>query len=272
MREAIEKRVSVRSYLKKALSVTDMTKVTEILEFVEAKKGPFSHQVKFFFVDNNQDGKKIGTYGFIKNPPTFIGGVVENTLEGLVDFGFLFEEVILRLTSEGFGTVWLGGTFDRTDFDVEVKEGEVIACVSPVGYSADKSIREKVVRKFAKADQRIPFDELFFLGKELQKVNRNHPYYHILRAVQIAPSASNKQPWRIVFEDDAFHLYLKRTKGYGNLMKMDIQAVDIGIALSHLVLSLNEDGQGVEYIVKKPFDMQDCLYILSVKIHGASTS
>jgi nitroreductase len=271
MYEAIDKRVSVRSYLKKALSVTDMTKVTEILEFVEGKKGPFSHQVKFFFVDNNRDGKKIGTYGFIKNPPTFIGGVVENTLEGLVDFGFLFEEVILRLTSEDFGTVWLGGTFDRSDFDVDVKEKEVIACVSPVGYPADKSIREKVVRKFAKADNRKPFDELFFLGKDLKKLNQDHPYYDLLKAVQVAPSASNKQPWRIVVEEDTFYVYLRRTKGYGNLLKMDIQAVDIGIALSHLVLSLKEDGQGVEYIVKKPFDIEDCLYIVSVKIHDAST-
>ncbi len=270
MIEAIEKRVSVRSYLKQPLSVEDMAKVTEILEFVSEKKGPFSHKVRFFFVDNeNKNGKKIGTYGFIKNPPTFIGGVVENSVEGMVDFGFLFEEVILRLTNEGLGTVWLGGTFDRNDFDVEVKDNEVIACVSPVGYIASKSLREKVIRGFSRANQRKPFDELFFLGSDLFPFPKDHPYRKYLEAVQVAPSASNKQPWRIILDNDAFHLYLKRTKGYGNKLKMDIQAIDMGIALSHLYLSLKEDSICVEFMDEESFEIDGAEYIISLKVNDA---
>jgi hypothetical protein len=103
MIEAIKNRRSVRNYQKKALTVEDMTRVSGILDFMQGQKGPFGHQVKFFFVDNkNPDGKKIGTYGFIKNPPTFVGGVVKNTLKGMVDFGYLFEQVILLLTMDYF--------------------------------------------------------------------------------------------------------------------------------------------------------------------------
>ena len=267
MIEAIENRRSVRNYQKKALSVDDATRVQEILEFMQAQKGPFGHHVNFFFVDNkNPDGKKIGTYGFIKHPPTFIGGVVKNTLDGMVDFGYLFEQVILLLTMNHLGTVWLGGTFTRDDFSIDHEEDEIIACVSPVGYPANKSMREKVIRGFSKADKRLPFDELFFYGKDLKALPRNHKYRPYLEAVQVGPSASNKQPWRIVLVDQTFHLFLKRTKGYGTSLKMDIQAIDMGIALSHLYLSLREDGLKVSFEEKKPFALEGAEYIMSLKI------
>lgn len=267
MIEAIKKRTSIRSYEKKPLSDNDKSKVKEILNAVEKKKGPFDNQVKFFFVDNKiKDGGKIGTYGFVKNPPAFIGGVVKNTKESMIDFGFLFEEVILKLTENDLGTVWLGGTYSRDDFDIETNEDEIIAAVSPVGYSANKSIREKIIRGFAKADKRKPFDELFFLGKELSSINESHQYYKYLKAVQVGPSASNKQPWRIVLIDDTFHLYLNRTKGYGDKLKMDIQAIDMGIALSHLYLALKEDGYTPIFIIKKPIELDDSEYIISIQI------
>jgi len=266
MQKIIEKRVSVRSYQKIPLTDFDQKKVKETLESVEKKSGPFHNKVRFFYSKNEvKDGGKIGTYGFVKNPPAFIGGVVKNTLSGMVDFGFLFEEVILRLTELHLGTVWLGGTFNRKDFDVEVNEGEIIAAVSPVGYEAAKTINEKVIRNFIKANKRKPFDELFFSGYDLNKIKEDHPYYQYLKAVQSGPSASNKQPWRIVIIDDMFNFYLKRTKGYGNMLKLDIQAIDIGIALSHLYLTLVEDNYSPVFLEEKPLDLEDAEYIISIK-------
>ncbi|MCF7927137.1 MAG: nitroreductase [Candidatus Izimaplasma sp.] len=271
MFKVIKKRRSIRSYEKKTLSENDLNKTKEILEFVEKKQGPFNHRVKFFYVDNkNTDGRKIGTYGFIKNAPAFIAGVVKNTKEGMIDYGFLFEKVILHLTEAGLGTVWLGGTFSRDDFDVDTNDDEIIAAVSPVGYStAKQSIREKVIRGFAKADKRKPFDELFFLGKNLTSIDDKHKYYKYLQAVQVGPSASNKQPWRIVLLDDTFHLYLNRTKGYGDKLIMDIQAIDMGIALSHLYLTLKADNHSPMFSKDKQMNLKDCEYIISIKINEA---
>ncbi len=269
MYKAIEIRKSIRSYEKKPLSNKDKEKVSKIIKLVENKKGPFNNSAHFFFIDNNEKKKKIGTYGFIKNPPSFIGGVVENNLKGMVDFGFLFEEVILRLTEANLGTVWLGGTYKRSDFDVEVSDNEIIAAVSPVGYPTKKSIREKIIRKASKANKRKPFNELFFLGEKLQPIDENHKYYQYLKAIQLAPSASNKQPWRVVLIDNAFHFFLKRTKGYGDKLKIDIQAIDIGIALSHLCLTLKEDNLSFKFINNKPSNLENCEYILSVQINKA---
>ena len=38
-----------------------------------------------------------------------------------------------------------------------------------------------------------------------------------LEMVRLAPSAVNKQPWRVVATDNAVHFYLKRSKGFEGL-------------------------------------------------------
>lgn len=248
----------------------DKNKVVSILNKADKKSGPFNHSVKFFYVDNkeNQSGT-IGTYGFIKNPPSFIGGVVENTAKGMIDFGYLFEEIILKLTEENLGTCWLGGTFTRSDFDIEHKSEEIIACVSPVGYEASSmSLREKVIRKVSNANNRKPFDALFFVGEKQKPVPKTHIYRKYLKAIQLAPSASNKQPWRVIIEDSVFHFYLKRTKGYGSSVNMDIQAIDMGIAINHLIFTLKEDEITYQFSEKIPYSFDGAEYILSVSVDG----
>ena len=268
MKEAIEQRTSVRTYQKLPLSEEDMNTVKTILSDVEKKKGPFGNQARFFTKSNSvEGGKTLGTYGFIKHAPYFIGGVIENSFKGMVDFGFLFEEIILRLTMKGFGTVWLGGTFKREhfNFDADVKKGEVIPAISPVGYSEERSMRERVLRGYTKAKTRKPFDELFFTPS-LDGLDNDHMLYPYLELLRKAPSASNKQPWRAVVEDNNIHLYLNRTSGYAKHLPTDIQAIDMGIALSHLYLSIREDGQTPEFFNEKPMDLEDSEYVLSVQI------
>ena len=74
-----------------------------------------------------------------------------------------------------------------------------------------------------------------------------------------APSASNKQPWRIVRAEDAFHFYVARTRGYGRgsllfrLLKLaDLQRVDLGIAMCHFELVARESGLSGEWAVRDP--------------------
>lgn len=268
MKDVMKQRISVRSYEKRSLSDEDIDTVKEILDDVEKKKGPFGHQARFFTKSNSvEGGKTLGTYGFIKHAPYFIGGVIENSFKGMVDFGFLFEEVVLRLTEKEFGTVWLGGTFkrDHFNFDADVKEGEIIPAISPVGYSAEQSMREKILRGFAKSKTRKPFEELFFTPS-LEELAKDHAFHEYLELLRIAPSASNKQPWRVVVEDNVFHLYLKRTSGYAKHLPTDIQGLDMGIALSHLYLSIKEDGYTSEFIHEKPMDLKDSDYVISLSV------
>ena len=75
----------------------------------------------------------------------------------------------------------------------------------------------------------------------------------------MAPSASNKQPWRIVRRGADWHFYLQRTKGYGKgsalfavLRLADLQRVDLGIALCHFELAARELGLVGEWVLDEP--------------------
>ena len=59
--------------------------------------------------------------------------------------------------------------------------------------------------------------------------------------VRLGPSAVNKQPWRVVVTENAAHFYLKRARGFGGGV-LDMQKIDVGIALCHFDLAAKEAG------------------------------
>jgi hypothetical protein len=62
-----------------------------------------------------------------------------------------------------------------------------------------------------------------------------------LEMLRLAPSAANKQPWRIVQDKSSYHFYKAKTLE-DNKLGIDIQRVDIGIAACHFHLSALEKG------------------------------
>lgn len=275
MIEAIKKRQSIRKYVKKKLSTNDESLVLKIMEQVTAKKGPFGNKINLKFYDSpyadKEKTKKISTKNFIVDPRAFVVGWCENDFENMVDFGYLFEELILELTSVNLGTVWLSGTLDRADFKCLIGEGEVIPGITPVGYGAEKtSLRDHLIQKIVKARTRLDFNEMFF-DENLKPLNKDSEFGKCLELVRVGPSASNKQPWRVVVEGDKVHFYLKRTKGYGLRHPMDIQSLDIGIATYHFEAGLKEE--------KKKYQFNKCdhiederlgIYVLSIVIDKKS--
>jgi len=247
--DAIDNRVSVRTYQNKQISNDDIIKIKSILSNHKKKKGPFDHSFDLTFninSANGTDGKRIGTYGVLKNVPAFIGGVCQNTTESIIDFGYVFEHIILNFTAQGFGTCWLGGTFKRRNYRKVLEDTEVIPAISPIGYIAPKrSLVEKLMRNGAKSDNRLPFNDLF-VDSHLNPLTAGlrEDITNCLRMVRKAPSASNKQPWRVIVDDDKkyFHFYMARTKNYASPLKYDIQALDIGIALAHFEIGLEYYG------------------------------
>jgi len=67
----------------------------------------------------------------------------------------------------------------------------------------------------------------------LSSANAAGRYLDPLEMLRLGPSASNRQPWRVVKEPgrEIFHLYLRRSKGYDKLIKaVDLQRLDMGIS------------------------------------------
>ena len=248
--ETIQKRRSFRTFDGRALSKQDCEK---ILAFAKKTDNPYGVPIEWLLLSAEKDKLVVPV---VAGCDTYIAGKMKKVPHAEEAFGYAFEKVILYATSLGIGTTWIAGTMERKGFEeaIDLKEDEVMPCVSPLGYPAKKmSFRETMMRKGIRADSRLPFEELFYendfvhaYGKENSELNR------LLEYVRFAPSAVNKQPWRIVLKDGYAHFYEKKDKGYTSKDNWDIQKIDMGIAMCHFALGLEEAGKAVDFKISDP--------------------
>ena len=206
--------------------------------------------------------RRLGTYGFIKGATGFIVGAVRRAPHDLEDYGYLLEQVILYATGLGLGTCWLGGAFTRSTFMRRfggLRRDEAMPAVVSIGRRGDDG-RERI-REREEGSRRLPSSELFFAGRfgEPLDLAAAGDYAGPLEAVRMAPSATDKQPWRIVRDGLHWHFFMRRTKGYGKgsalftvLRIADLQRVDLGIAMSHFELVARELGRDGTWVVRDP--------------------
>lgn len=242
--ESIKERISVRTYEEREI---EKDVLAELNQFIDDVNKEINTKVKFSIIQNNSSSdqsQKLGTYGIIKGTNTFITAIIQNDEKDVVDLGYYLEKIILFATGLGLGTCWLGGTFNRKDFEdfIVLGKDESLAVLIALGYRKDKqSMIETAMRFMAKSNQRKPASELFFEkdSEHSLDISLIGDYAKVLEMVRIAPSASNKQPWRIVKSESHYHIYLCRTPGYG-IMNYDLQLNDIGIAKCHFELVAKE--------------------------------
>ena len=267
--ELIRARRSCRSYDETQPEPQIRSRLIELAQEITAEN---SDKMRFVIIDKQPEpGKppeKLGTYGMIKGATLYIVGIGHKENCDPLRFGYAFEELVLAATDLGLGTCWLGGTFRRDDFKkmIDLKEEERIFIVSPVGHPRETPrMLDHAFRGLIGADKRKPWQELFFQGDGSTPLSEADAggYSIPLDMVRLAPSASNKQPWRIVHKDDAFHFFLARTKGYG-VPGYDIQKNDIGIAMCHFELSAKEAGLTGHWESRKnALEFNDSEYIVS---------
>jgi hypothetical protein len=252
----IERRCSWRSYSRSAIENRTMAQVNDFIKNLSAP--PFGTPIRFEIVCSQykKEGVK-GTYGVIRGADTFIAGAVKESPREMEDYGYQLEKIILYATSLGLGTCWLGGTFKRTLFAerLDLDEGEVIPAVTPVGIpSGRRTVIDNAFRFFAGSKKRKPFSELFLNGSfDTALTEAGAGKYAIpLEMVRLGPSASNKQPWRMIVDGNAVHLLLQRTEGYIKMLPVDMQKIDMGIAMSHFELSAKEAGLAGRWVEANP--------------------
>ena len=148
--------------------------------------------------------------------PSYIYAVTEKNFEELVDYGFQGEQIVLFLTIKNFGTCWMA-----------LSPQPNIPYIIAFGYPK----RRNFVRV------RKPIDS--FLENDIEELPPE-----IVRVVEmsvLAPSAMNRQPWKIRFTG-------------GELCISSRSPVDLGIALSHAYLVAREIFKREPEIVRKGED------------------
>lgn len=265
--ETVMARKSVRTFDGKPLSEEHLSDIEKTIEDIPSL---FDIPVELKILKADQYGlSTLVTSG----EQYYAVGVVPKKPYAGVAFGYAFERLILHATKLGIGTVWIGGTMKREPFEkaLDLKDDEMMPCISPLGYPAGKkSLKETLMRKGVGADSRMDPKKLFFKDEWDKVLTPSDDIATILELVRWAPSAVNKQPWRIIEKNGVYHFYEKKDKGFVNEAAGDVQKVDIGIALCHFIMGLEEKGKKAEVSISDPGINipADAEYIASVSIHN----
>lgn len=249
-KEAIQNRQSIRNYRPNPINNEDQKKIQDYINNPENQIGPNGNTIKLSLLVNDQPQEKemIGTYGFIKNGAAFLVGSCENNVESLFDFAYVVENFIIYMSHLEIGTCWLGGTFDREKItqSVNLYENEIIPAIIAIGYPEKKPhFKEFVVRTAIQASKRKSPNQLFFYQSFDQPLeNRGEEFQEALELVRLAPSAKNKQPWRLLFSEDLseVHFYIAMALENEEKFNAQIEYLDIGAAFSHFICGIEEIG------------------------------
>lgn len=249
--ELIQDRRSVRSFDGSELSHAEKS---SLRSFASSVDNPWGRFVEFRLLEKEEH---VLSSPVIKGETAYLGAKTSKRPYAEEALGFSFEMLMLYALSLGLGSVWLGGTLDRRAFEraMDLESDELMPCVSPVGHPAARmSLRETVMRRGAAVTPRQDFSSLFFTG------DFNHPLaedaagilLEPLKAVLRAPSAVNRQPWRVVCCDDSVHFYVKHSFGLASKVTGDLQKIDLGIAICHFSLASEAVGLPVRFHLDDP--------------------
>ncbi len=253
--ELIRRRFSCRKFAARPIAAEKLRELETAIQTLPP--GPFGNHPRFGLTaaseSDNAALRGLGTYGFIRGATGFIIGASEPAENHLEDFGYLMELLILRATGLNLGTCWLGGTFTRSSFarKIGLQACEIIPAVTAMGeFINPEPSRQGLVSGLAGANRRLPWQSLFFDSDFSHPLDPStaEEYALPLEMTRLAPSASNKQPWRVIKDGKNWHFYLQRAPGYGAdplkilLGLCDLQRVDTGIALCHFELTAHEIG------------------------------
>jgi hypothetical protein len=272
--EIIKIRKSVRTYEHCKLDKAVLSRLKEAI--IQANE-QIKCKGRITLIEGTDGGgipQKLGTYGFISGAELFLVGIVDKEDNNALELGYWFEKIILYTTDLNLGTCWLGGTFKRDDFAkaAELKDGEVIAVISPVGIAREKKrVLESAMRVAVGADKRKQWPQLFFESTCMKPLlaYQAGAYEQALEMVRLSPSAANRQPWRILLRENAYHFFLCRTKGYSK-SGYDMQKNDIGIAMCHFELTAKELGLKGRWKRMKDIAVSEALeYVISWVIKKA---
>lgn len=149
--------------------------------------------------------------------PHFIAIFSDGSDDGLLNVGFMYQQLDLYAQSMGLGTCWVG-LGSLTDKE-PVPEGMKLAVMMAIG------IPDEVPERTAADFRRKPMQEISDRPDDR------------LEALRLAPSATNSQPWFVTHEGDTLHLYreelgLIKQRTHGRMNK-----IDMGIGLCHLYVT-----------------------------------
>lgn len=218
MKEAIEKRISRRTYLKEALTKQEIHIIKNYINTINQLSGltiSFLEDGHFAFSSLTR------SYGMFKNVRSLIlmkGLKYDVHLKEKV--GYYGEDLILALTDCQLGSCWVAGTFDKTK--ISISDHEELVCVITLGKVPPITTKEKVLRSSMHRKKKTIQERLSTDQDIPEWIEKG------MEAVLLAPSAVNRQKPTFQYKNNQLTAHV-----------MDdyfTDMIDLGIAKKHFEL------------------------------------
>ncbi|WP_313180854.1 nitroreductase family protein [Lacrimispora sp.] len=161
-----------------------------------------------------------------QSAPYYLLSYCDDSNAAYANVGYVLQKANLYIQSIGLGSGWF--------MNPKPKDNKGNYCIALAFGGTDIPVR-KNLDEF----KRLPV-------KEISQIDNA-----VARAVRLAPSAMNSQPWKLNFEDGKIII---KDLGRGIMRVMlrnKLNKIDIGIAARHAVTALEQDGEKVTGIIPK---------------------
>jgi len=204
----IYRRKSVRNYKDEPLSDNRLDKIKEVI-------GSFAPLYPDIPLSYRFETK---AKGLLKSKAPHYLVISGQGKEGeLENAGFIYQQLDLWFSSNNIGSIWLGGA-----------------------KAAEKQSSDIIMIAFGKTDS-VHRGELEFKRKPIESIT-NDITNECMKAVRLAPSGINMQPWYFEKTDDKIIVYEQVLKPPVSLV-YKLTALDIGIALCHYSIACEHFGK-----------------------------
>lgn len=221
--EAINTRSSRRNYIESPIDKAKVEKLNALIDEYNKKEG-----LNIRFIEDGADGfKGLSGYGMFKGVRSLIALSGKKSIEDLKEkLGYYGELLAIEATKMNLGTCFVAGTFNKSKI-AGISDDDELICVITIGnVQEDKSFKERLLLKAT--HRKVKPIEEFYINK-----GGILPEWFMegVKAVQKAPSAVNKQPVRLKYEDGNVYAFVEETK--------NLELVDLGIAKANFSLAVH---------------------------------
>ena len=204
---AIFNRKSTRSYSDSPISGDKLDRLRAFIP--EAVPLLPSEQAAFEIQPHKGNTMKIAAYA-------------NNEAASFINLAFMLQQMDLFIQINGMGALW-NATVRATE---KQHEGLPYGICLAFGMAKESPVRMSISE----------FDR-----KQPEEIS-NKPELPFVEAVRLAPSARNRQPWYLSCKEGHIDFYCRKGGFIDNTLLKGLHWFDIGIAVCHAVLALQQEG------------------------------
>ena len=237
--EAIDKRISCRAFTNAPIEQEKIDILAEEIRMINRESGLNFQLYGPRGIDDNT-ALDMSAKMFSSNPPLYAALVGPEDPVSQEKVGYYGEGLVLLATQLGLGTCWVASTYNHETTRAELREGEKLHDVVPIGYVPEKMpLKVRTIRSSIRSRSKKPED----LWRGRTPFDQTPEWIQAcIQAVCKAPSAINEQPVVFVREaqDQPIRAELIRVKS-------GQEYTDLGIAKLHFELVAASFGIGATW-------------------------